>query len=186
MRCIVIPATQDIYLQCDQGGHRGDLHRGGRRFQHADMRPVPGRPYGRSWPRRNALFGHHEPQLCRPYGTRGRLKSTWRAPRLRRPAQLQAISRTRINDLKEVCNMNAQGIVHKYGDNVDTDVIIPARYLNTASTQELAAHCMEDIDKEFCQERASRATSLWRIRTSAAALPESMRRLRSRPAAFPA
>ena len=44
--------------------------------------------------------------------------------------------------------MNAHGIVHKYGDNVDTDVIIPARYLNTASHSELAAHCMEDIDKE--------------------------------------
>ena len=45
--------------------------------------------------------------------------------------------------------MNAHGIVHKYGDHVDTDVIIPARYLNTQSHQELAAHCMEDIDKEF-------------------------------------
>ena len=45
--------------------------------------------------------------------------------------------------------MNAHGIVHKYGDNVDTDVIIPARYLNTASHSELAAHCMEDIDTEF-------------------------------------
>ena len=45
--------------------------------------------------------------------------------------------------------MNAHGMVHKYGDNVDTDVIIPARYLNTASHKELAAHCMEDIDKEF-------------------------------------
>ena len=45
--------------------------------------------------------------------------------------------------------MNAHGMVHKYGDNVDTDVIIPARYLNTASHKELAAHCMEDIDKDF-------------------------------------
>ena len=45
--------------------------------------------------------------------------------------------------------MKAHGIVHKYGDNVDTDVIIPARYLNTADHKELAAHCMEDIDKEF-------------------------------------
>ncbi len=45
--------------------------------------------------------------------------------------------------------MNAHGFVHRYGDNVDTDVIIPARYLNTASHSELAAHCMEDIDKEF-------------------------------------
>ena len=39
--------------------------------------------------------------------------------------------------------MNAHGTVHKYGDNVDTDVIIPARYLNTASHAELAAHCMD-------------------------------------------
>jgi len=45
--------------------------------------------------------------------------------------------------------MNAKGTVHKYGDDVNTDVIIPARYLNTASHQELAAHCMEDIDKDF-------------------------------------
>ena len=45
--------------------------------------------------------------------------------------------------------MIAHGMVHKYGDNVDTDVIIPARYLNTSKHEELAAHCMEDIDTEF-------------------------------------
>ncbi|CCG56635.1 3-isopropylmalate dehydratase small subunit [Brachyspira pilosicoli WesB] len=45
--------------------------------------------------------------------------------------------------------MKAKGFVHKYGDNVDTDVIIPARYLNTANHRELASHCMEDIDKDF-------------------------------------
>ena len=45
--------------------------------------------------------------------------------------------------------MKAQGKVHKYGDNVDTDVIIPARYLNTSSHKELAQHCMEDIDIDF-------------------------------------
>lgn len=45
--------------------------------------------------------------------------------------------------------MKAFGKVHKYGDNVDTDVIIPARYLNTANHKELAAHCMEDIDVDF-------------------------------------
>ena len=45
--------------------------------------------------------------------------------------------------------MNAHGIVHKYGDHVDTDVIIPARYLATQDPKELAAHCMEDIDKAF-------------------------------------
>ena len=43
----------------------------------------------------------------------------------------------------------AQGKVHKYPDNVDTDVIIPARYLNTPDPAELAKHCMEDIDPEF-------------------------------------
>lgn len=45
--------------------------------------------------------------------------------------------------------MNAKGRVFKYGDNVDTDVIIPARYLNSSDPGELATHCMEDIDKEF-------------------------------------
>lgn len=45
--------------------------------------------------------------------------------------------------------MNTKGKVFKYGDNVDTDVIIPARYLNTSVASELALHCMEDIDTEF-------------------------------------
>ncbi len=48
--------------------------------------------------------------------------------------------------------MEATGFVHKYPDNVDTDVIIPARYLNTPNAQELAAHCMEDIDPEFIRK----------------------------------
>ena len=43
----------------------------------------------------------------------------------------------------------AHGHVFKYGDNVDTDVIIPARYLNSSDPKELATHCMEDIDKDF-------------------------------------
>lgn len=45
--------------------------------------------------------------------------------------------------------MDAKGRVHKYGNNVDTDVIIPARHLNTQDHNELASHCMEDIDQEF-------------------------------------
>jgi 3-isopropylmalate/(R)-2-methylmalate dehydratase small subunit len=45
--------------------------------------------------------------------------------------------------------MKAEGRVFKYGDNVDTDVIIPARYLNSSDPKELAEHCMEDIDKDF-------------------------------------
>lgn len=48
--------------------------------------------------------------------------------------------------------MKARGIVHKYGDNVDTDVIIPARYLNSSDAKDLATHCMEDIDKEFVKK----------------------------------
>ncbi|WP_238884355.1 3-isopropylmalate dehydratase small subunit [Clostridium sp. YIM B02551] len=48
--------------------------------------------------------------------------------------------------------MNANGKVFRYGDNVDTDVIIPARYLNTSDPKELAAHCMEDIDDTFASK----------------------------------
>ena len=48
--------------------------------------------------------------------------------------------------------MNTQGLVFKYPDNVDTDVIIPARYLNTSNAIELAKHCMEDIDTEFVKQ----------------------------------
>lgn len=51
--------------------------------------------------------------------------------------------------------MNATGKVFKYPDNVDTDVIIPARYLNTPNAKELAVHCMEDIDTEFVKRVAS-------------------------------
>ncbi len=47
--------------------------------------------------------------------------------------------------------MNAKGSVIKYGNNVDTDVIIPARYLNTSDPKELASHCMEDLDQNFTQ-----------------------------------
>ena len=47
---------------------------------------------------------------------------------------------------------NAKGRVFRYEDNVDTDVIIPARYLNSSKPEELAAHCMEDIDKDFTKQ----------------------------------
>jgi 3-isopropylmalate/(R)-2-methylmalate dehydratase small subunit len=45
--------------------------------------------------------------------------------------------------------MKLEGNAIKYGDNIDTDVIIPARYLNSSDPEELAAHCMEDLDKTF-------------------------------------
>ncbi len=47
---------------------------------------------------------------------------------------------------------NAKGQVFRYEDNVDTDVIIPARYLNSSKPEELAEHCMEDIDKDFTKK----------------------------------
>ena len=48
--------------------------------------------------------------------------------------------------------MRATGRAHQYGDNIDTDVIIPARYLNIASKQELASHCLEDLDPDFVKK----------------------------------
>ena len=48
--------------------------------------------------------------------------------------------------------MKAEGKVFKFGDNVDTDVIIPARYLNSSDPKELAEHCMDDIDKDFVKK----------------------------------
>ena len=48
--------------------------------------------------------------------------------------------------------MNAEGRVFKYGDNVDTDVIIPARYLNVSDGNELAKYCMIDIDDQFASK----------------------------------
>ncbi len=48
--------------------------------------------------------------------------------------------------------MELEGKVWKFGDDVDTDAIIPARYLNTSDAQELGSHCMEDIDPEFCSK----------------------------------
>ncbi len=49
-------------------------------------------------------------------------------------------------------NLNFKGKAFKYGDNVDTDVIIPARYLNTMDPDELACHCMEDMDRDFASK----------------------------------
>lgn len=70
---------------------------------------------------------------------------------------------------------SVKGRVHKYGDNVDTDVIIPARYLNTASHKELAAHCMEDIDKDFVN-KVRPGDIMVAEKTSAAAHRESTHR----------
>ena len=75
--------------------------------------------------------------------------------------------------------MKANGTVFKYGDNVDTDVIIPARYLNSSDPAELATHCMEDIDKDFVK-KVKKGDIIVADKTLAAALPESMLPWRSR------
>ena len=61
--------------------------------------------------------------------------------------------------------MKLKGKVHKYGANVDTDAIIPARYLNLYEPRELAQHCMEDIDSEFLAkvEPGELNQTLWRL-----------------------
>lgn len=79
--------------------------------------------------------------------------------------------------------MNAKGTVHKFGDNVDTDVIIPARYLNTASHKELAAHCMEDIDADFVN-KVKEGDIMVAERTLAAVLPVNTHQSQSKQAVF--
>ena len=74
--------------------------------------------------------------------------------------------------------MQVKGRVFKYGDNVDTDVIIPARYLSATSGEELAKHCMEDIDKEFIK-KVQPGDLIVAQKILAAVLPESTRRWRS-------
>ncbi len=77
--------------------------------------------------------------------------------------------------------MKAHGTVFKYGDNVDTDVIIPARYLNSSEPAELASHCMEDLDAEFIKKVKNYISGKKQnMDISDAAHPESMRRLQLR------
>ncbi len=78
--------------------------------------------------------------------------------------------------------MKALGTVFKYGDNVDTDVIIPARYLNSSDPAELASHCMEDIDADFVK-KVNKGDIIVAEKILAAVPPGNTRRLRlKRPA----
>ena len=77
-----------------------------------------------------------------------------------------------------------EGTAHKYGRDVDTDVIIPARYLNTHDPGELAAHCMEDIDQDFIG-RVQPGTSLSPMRTLVVDHRGNRRRWRSGPRVSP-
>ena len=149
VRTIIIPATQDVYLQCIEEGPDQDLHSGRRYRFHADLRSVPWRSYGHSGARRKGGL-HHQPQFCRPYGSYhlGNLSGKPGSRRSKRSCRLHLCA-GRPEVREETHTMNAKGKVFKYGDNVDTDVIIPARYLNIADPKELSTHAMEDIDADF-------------------------------------
>lgn len=78
-----------------------------------------------------------------------------------------------------------KGKVLKFGDNIDTDAIIPARYLTTSDPRELAAHCMEDADPDFIT-RMKTGDIILEEKISAAALRANMRLSRLKRLAFPA
>ena len=183
MRTIIIPATQEVYLQ-HRGGSDQDLHSGWRYRFHADLRPVPRRSYGYPGARREGGF-HHQPQLCRPYGSYHRKFICKPGRRCRKCGSRLYLRTGRPEVREETHTMNAKGKVFKYGDNVDTDVIIPARYLNIADPKELSTHAMEDIDADFVKNMHS-GDALLRPATSAAAPPVSTHRLFSVRTAFPA
>ena len=158
---IVIPATQEVYLQCIEEGSDQDLH----------SRPAlsfPRRPAAPAWAviwaswrtasaavsttNRNFVgrMGHVDlGDISGKPGRRCRKRSSRLYLRTGRPEVRE-----------ETHTMNAKGKVFKYGDNVDTDVIIPARYLNIADPKELATHCNGGHRRGFRQECAARATSL--------------------------
>ena len=149
VRCIVMPATQHIFQQCIDLGYLSTFISAGCAVSTPHLRPLPGRPHG-SHGQRRKVRRHHQPELCGPHGRHhlGNLSG--------KPRRCRRLRRGRLHrgpaELRPGRNhfmLNAKGFVHKYGDNVDTDVIIPARYLNIADKKELATHCMEDIDKNF-------------------------------------
>ncbi len=139
--------------------HPAGADRGRRRLQHADLRPLPGGPHGRPG-RRRARRVHHQPQLRGPHGPR-RQRGLPGEPlrggglRDRRPHRHARDGGRRPSRARRgrpiMSDMVFEGTVHAFGRDVDTDVIIPARYLNSSDPAELGAHCMEDIDAAFVE-----------------------------------
>src|SRR5690349_1220144 len=107
------------------------------------MRAVPRRAYGHTCLGREG--GIHDKQEFRGQDGAYGFGSVPREPRCGCSFRANRQNRKSRERLKGVSEM---GKVYKYGNNVDTDVIIPARYLNTIDEKELASHCMEDIDKD--------------------------------------
>ena len=145
VRVIVIPATQRIYLQCIEEGLTQIFIEAGAVVSTPTCGPV----WAVTWVFWLPVSEQFPPQtetLWAVWVTRS-LRFTWP---LRCGCRLcgqglycrpgYGIRRSRYD---------SKGKVHKFGDNVDTDVIIPARYLNKSDEAWLASHCMEDIDKDF-------------------------------------
>ena len=149
VRCIVIPATQQIYLQAMREGLLEIFIEAGAVVSTPTCGPCLGGYMG--------ILAEGERCISTTnrnfVGRMGHVKSE---VYLASPAVAAASAVTgKISEPSElglyrrIDKMKAHGKVFKYGDNVDTDVIIPARYLNSSDPAELATHCMEDIDKEF-------------------------------------
>ena len=150
LRVIVIPATQKIYLDAMEEGLLKTFIEAGAVVSTPTCGPCLGGYMG--------ILAEHE--RCVSTTNRnfvGRMGHVESEIYLASPAVAAASAitgklsgRSSIGLRKRRVNMKAaKGHVFKYGDNVDTDVIIPARYLNSSDPKELALHCMEDIDKDF-------------------------------------
>ena len=181
VRCIVIPGTQQVVKDCLKEGLVDIFIDAGAIFTMPTCGPCLGGFCG-VLPTASALLPPPTATLSAAWVTPA-AKLFWparRSPRL--PPSWAASPR-----LRRCSNMFVQSTVIRYGDHVDTDVIIPARYLNTTDPAELAAHCMEDLTA-ISSARAKRAASSSRGATSAAAgsFLASTRPSPSRPAAFSA
>ena len=139
IRCIVIPATQKIYMEAMEEGLLKTFIEAGAVVSTPTCGPCLGGYMGVLAEGERCVWGTSNQRFI------------WRALQLRQPAQWRDRSHVLSSSIEEGQNSmkKANGTVFKYGDNVDTDVIIPARYLNSSDPAELAQHCMEDIDKDF-------------------------------------
>ena len=154
MRCIVLPGTQQVCLDAAADGTMQALIEAGCAFSTPTCGPCLGGHMGvlaageRAVATTNRNFvgrmGHAEQRGLPGGPVRGRRLGRRRPHRHARDGR-RAAAATRAGGSA----MIFEGTVHTYGRDVDTDVIIPARYLNTSDPAELAAHCMEDIDAEF-------------------------------------
>ena len=145
VRAIIIPATQEIYKQCIQLGYTEIFIDAGCVVSTPTCGPCLGGYMG--------ILAENE--RCVATTNRnfvGRMGHVDSEVYLASPAGSQCHYGQNRSTKGGSVSMNANGTAHKYGDNVDTDVIIPARYLNTSDPKELAEKCMCDIDADFVKK----------------------------------